>query len=149
MSSRQPLDTRIYRGSFSLFPAAFRRDFSEDMLRDFEDDRHEAATSGHAAFIWVFRMRMLRDFTRTLGVQWVRTGWPLIGALAMMLTLMSTTAVASVLSRMDLRLPSGSPDEEVIAVMMLTVVVLLFIVATILLTMWSGRIVRRSARRRA
>ena len=35
---------------------------------------------------WSFRTRMLRDITRTLGVQWLRTGWPMIIVLAMVRT---------------------------------------------------------------
>jgi hypothetical protein len=142
------LDTRIYRRSLNLFPAAFRRDFSKDMLRDFEDDRTEALESGRVTAIWAFRVRMLRDFTRTLGVQWIRTGWPVIGGLAMILTLMFMSALAGVWRQVEIQLPTGSPDQDVIALEMLTVVVLLFIVATIFLTLWSQRIVRRGTRRR-
>ena len=146
--SRLPLDARLYRGSLSLFPAAFRRDFSEDMLRDFEDDRTAALESGRAVSMWTFRARMLRDFTRTLGVQWLRTGLPAIGVIAMAATLVFMLAVAHVWRRMVIQLPSGSPDEDVIALVMLTVVVFLFIVGTILLTMWSARVVKRVPRRR-
>jgi hypothetical protein len=92
---------------------------------------------------------MLRDFTRTFGLQWLRTGWPVIILLAMATTLTFTSALAQVFLNVVILLPSGSNDQDVIALEMLTVVVLLFIVATILLTMWSGRIVRRGTRRRS
>jgi hypothetical protein len=142
------LDARIYRASLSLFPAAFQRDFSADMLRDFEEDLNEALQSDRAAERWAFRARMLRDFTRTLGVQWLRTGWPVAIVLAIAITLAITSVLARVWRRTVILLPSGSTDQDLIALEMLTVVVLLFIVATILLTMWSGRIVRRGTRRR-
>ena len=148
MPSRPTLDARLYRGSLRLFPIRFRRDFSDEMLRDFEDDRSEALESGRATALWTFRGRMLRDFTRTLGVQWLRTGLPAIGVLAMASTLVFLSALAHVWRRVMINLPSGSPDEDVIVLVMLTVVLFLFIVGTILLTMWSARVVRRGSRRR-
>jgi threonine/homoserine/homoserine lactone efflux protein len=132
----------------NVLPLAFRRDFADDMLRDFEDGRSEALESGRRAAVWLFRGRMLGDVLRALAAQWVRTGWPAIGVLAMMLTFGSTSALATVWRQMDLQLPSDSPDEDVIALVMLAVVVVLFIIATILLTLWSERLVRRSTRRR-
>ena len=146
--SPQPLDARIYRAGLRVLPSAFRRDFSDDMLRDFEDGRCEALESGRAAVIWWFRGRMIRDMLCALAVQWARTGWPAIGVLAMILTFGSTSVLARVWRQMEMQLPSGSPDEEVVALMMLTIVVLLFIIATILLTMWSQRLVQRSTKRR-
>ena len=146
--SRTPLDIRIYRALVGLLPPAFQRDFSDDMLRDFEDDLNDVLEQGRVVSRWSFRARMLRDFTRTLGVQWLRTGWPLIIVLAMATTLTFMSALAQVFLNVVILLPSGSSDQDVIALEMLTVVVLLFIVATILLTMWSGRVVRRVPRRR-
>jgi hypothetical protein len=148
MPSRTTLDIRIYRASLGLFPPAFQRDFSDDMLRDFEDDLNDVLQEGRAVSLWSFRARMLRDVTRTLGVQWLRTGWPMIIVLAMAFTLTFMSVLAQVFLNVVIQLPSGSSDQDVIALEMLTVVVLLFIVATILLTMWSGRIVRRGTRRR-
>jgi len=148
-SSRTSVDARIYRAALRLFPAAFQRDFADDMLRDFEDGLDEARRCGRASARWFFRGRLLADFARTLGLQWLRTGWPIVGVLAMAITLASTAALATVWRRMVILLPSGTADQDVIALEMLTVVVFLFIVATILLTMWSGRIVRRGTRRRA
>jgi hypothetical protein len=142
------LDARLYRGSLHLFPAGFRRDFSADMLRDFEDDRIAALESGRAVALWTFRVRMVRDFARSLGVQWLRTGLPAIGVIAMAASLVFMLAVALVWRRIVIQLPSGSPDEDVIALVMLTSVVFLFIVGTILLTMWSARVVKRGTRRR-
>jgi hypothetical protein len=147
-SSRTPFDARIYRASLRLFPAAFQRDFSGDMLRDFEDGLNEARACGRRSARWAFWGRMLGDFSRALGVQWLRTGWPVVAVLAMTITLASTSALAQVWRHLVILLPSGSVDQDVIALEMLTVVVFLFIVATVLLTMWSGRIVRRGTRRR-
>ena len=113
--SRLPLDARIYRGSLNLFPAGFRRDFSDDMLRDFEDDRNQALESRHAVAMWTFRVRMLRDFTRTLGVQWLRTGLPAIGGLAMATTLVfivgSRSGVETSGDRPALRLAGRGHDR--------------------------------------
>jgi hypothetical protein len=146
---RTSLDARIYRSSFALFPPAFRRDFAGEMAQDFEDARAEAIATGRPFALWQFRARMLRDLLWTLSVQWARTGWPAIALLAMMTTLTFISILARAWRRMVILLPSGTPDEEVIALEMLTIVVLLVIVATILLTGWSGRLTRRGARRRA
>ena len=148
MPSRTPLDARIYRAGLRLLPAAFQRDFSDDMLRDFDDGLDEVSQCGRASARWRFRGRLLGDFARTLGLQWLRTGWPIAAVLAMAITLGFTAALARVCVQMVILLPSGSVDQDVIALEMLTVVVFLFIVATILLTMWSGRAVRRAPRRR-
>ncbi len=144
-SSRTPLDARIYRASLRLLPAAFQRDFSDDMLRDFNDGLDEARQRGHASARWLFRGRLFTDLARTFGLQWLRSGWPIAAMLAMGITLASTAALASVCLNLVILLPSGSVDQDVIALEMLTVVVFLFIVATVLLTMWSARIVRRGA----
>ena len=147
-SSRTPLDARIYRALLRFFPSAFRREFSDDMLRDFEDGLDEARQSGRASARWLFRGRLIGDFFRTLALQWLRTGWAFVAVLAMALLLASEVAVSRVWRQIVILLPSGSVDQDVIALEMLTVVVFLFIVATILLTMWSGRLVRRATRRR-
>jgi hypothetical protein len=118
------------------------------MLRDFEEGLDEAWQCDRASARWFFRGRLFSDFARTLGLQWLRTGWPIVAVLAMAITLASTAALATVWRRMVILLPSGTADQDVIALEMLTVVVFLFIIATVLLTMWSGRIVRRGTRRR-
>ena len=99
-SSRVPLDTRLYRACLNGLPLVFRRDCSDQMLNDFDDHRTDAIESGRVGAIWLFRLRMLRDMFRALTVQWVRTGWPVIGGLAMMMTLVSTSALASVWQRL-------------------------------------------------
>ena len=148
-SSRTPLDARIYRASLRLLPAAFRRDFSEDMLRDFTEGLDEARQRGHASARWLFRGRLFTDLALTFGLQWLRSGWPIAAMLATGITLASTAALASACLNLVILLPSGSADQDVIALEMLTVVVFLLIVATVLMTMWSARIVRRGAKRRA
>jgi len=119
------------------------------MLRDFNDGLDEARQRGHASARWLFRSRLFTDLARTFCLQWVRSGWPIAAMLAMGITFASTAALASVCLNLVIPLPSGSADQDVIALEMLTVVVFLFIVATVLLTMWSARIVRRGAKRRA
>jgi uncharacterized BrkB/YihY/UPF0761 family membrane protein len=148
-SSHTSVDARIYRALLRLLPAAFQRDFSDDMLRDFNDALDEAWQREPASARWLVRGRLFSDFARTFGLQWLRSGWPVAAMLAMGMTLASTAALASVWRRLVFVLPSGSVDQDVIALEMLTVVVFLFIVATVLMTMWSARLVRRGTKRRA
>ena len=69
------LDGRLYRAALSLCPAGFRREHGDEMLRDFDEARGEAAADGDRA-LWILRLLMAVDLARTFGIQWVRIGVP-------------------------------------------------------------------------
>src|SRR6185295_11324783 len=76
-----PIEARLYRAALRLCPDAFRRDHGDEMMCDFDDARSEAAASGARA-VWAFRLLVAADLGRTLVVQWLRTGLPVIGCTA-------------------------------------------------------------------
>lgn len=141
-------DARVYRAALRALPARFQHDFAGDMASDFDDGRAEALASAERRAVWAFRARMARDLVRALAVQWLRTGWLLIAFLATAATFVVVSAVARLVSHAVVVLPSGTADNEVIALEMLAVIVLVFIVMAVLLTMWSARVVTRASRRR-
>jgi len=140
--SRRPLDTRIYRVALWLYPAEFRRDFSSEMARVFDEARHETAMAASGEGLWSFRARMGADLATAIVRQWLRTGWPVIVAISAVVPLIAGTALAA-LPRLAAFAPGhDTADEDVIAVAMLAemvLVVLLIIVATLFFTHWFAR----------
>jgi hypothetical protein len=129
-------DARLYRVGLSLYPPAFRRDFATDMLRDFNDARTETQSSGRHRDLWILRARMGTDLLRTISLQWLRTGLPLIAVLSLTCALVAAATLVSLWPRMDLDLPSGTADADAIALALLAVTVVIFIASTIMLTLW-------------
>ena len=80
------LDGRLYRAALSLCPAGFRREHGDEMLRDFDEARGEAAADGDRA-LWILRLLMALDLVRTFAIQWVRSGFLAIGLASVLLTL--------------------------------------------------------------
>jgi hypothetical protein len=129
----------LYQAALYLAPPAFRREFSGEILRVFDEARLEACAAGANAGLWVFRARMVVDLVRAMGGQWLRTGWPWIAAASIMSPLVMASAVASVWQRIPLVLPrDGNVDDQTLLAM-LAAVVLLIVAATIILTLWFTR----------
>jgi len=111
-----PVDVSVYRAALYLCPPAFRREFAPQMIRDFDEARQEAAVSGDARRrLWPFRARMTGDLVKTAVWQWLRTGWPVIVALAMTTSLAAAAALASLWPRAVFPLSLDSPDADVMA----------------------------------
>jgi len=145
MSSLLPLDTRVYRSALRLYPERFRREFSPQMLGDFDEARDEAVSTGRRWALWRFRGRILSDFAHTLVLQWLRTGRPVIAVSAMF----GTVAVVVSLVRVWPRTPVLSADQadtQLILLEVMVVVTFLVITATIIATLWSARLMRRRRR---
>jgi hypothetical protein len=98
------LDGRLYRAALSLCPAGFRFEHGDEMARDFDEARGEAVATGDRA-LWIFRLLMAVDFARTFGVQWLRTGFPLIGLASVLVPLALAEALATVARRATIRCP--------------------------------------------
>ena len=108
------LDGRLYRAALSLCPAGFRREHGDEMARDFDEARGEAAATGDRA-LWILRLLMAVDCVRTFGIQWLRTGVPAIGLASVLLTLALAEGLATVARRAsdpDARQPGRCRDPR-------------------------------------
>jgi hypothetical protein len=149
MKAPASLDSRIYRAALYLYPPEFRRDFAHEIVRVFDEARHETQT-GDANGLWAFRARMGADLAGAIVRQWLSTGWPYIAVMATLVPLMAASAVASLPRLAAFQPPAGSADEDARAMALLldmVLVVLLVIVATIFMTFWFTRPVSRRRRR--
>ena len=135
------LDGRLYRAALSLCPDGFRRDHGDEMVRDFDEARHEAAADGERA-LWLLRCLMAIDLVRTLTVQWVRTGLPVIALASVFVPLAIAEGIASVARRTTVHIPTGLEDEEMVIVLFLAVIAVVLIEMTILLSLWVSRLTR-------
>jgi hypothetical protein len=136
----QPLDTRAYQAAQYLYPPAFRREYSQEIVRVFNEARHEQVASRGA--LWAFRARMSADLASTIVWQWIGTGWPLVMVISMMSMLYPLVA-ASALVSLERSGPAvlsiENPDADVIALTLLAAIVLVVIATTIILTLWFTR----------
>ena len=133
------VESRVYRAALSLCPPGFRRDHGDEMARDFDDARQEAADS--TAAIWTVRACMAIDLVRTFAVQWVRTGLPVIAVASIVFSLAIAAGIVTMAQRVSARMPSGFEQEETIVVLLAQISVVL-IATTILISLWVGRLVR-------
>jgi hypothetical protein len=138
--STSSFESRFYRAALSLCPAGFRRDHGDEMARDFEEARQEAAGSSGA--IWMVRACMSIDLVRTLAVQWVRTGLPVIAVASIVLSLAIALAIAAVARSVSIRMPSGFEQEDTIVVLFMAQVSVVLIATTILISLWVGGLMR-------
>jgi hypothetical protein len=138
MASDAPrsLDGRWYRMALSLCPPAFRREHGDEMAQDFDQARGEAAAAGHGA-LWMLRVLMAIDLTRTVGGQWVRTGVPVIALMSVLVSLAIAEGLAAIARRVTIPMPDG--DAEVVAILFLAVISVVLIAMTITLSVWVSR----------
>ena len=115
------------------------------MACDFDEARGEAAYTGAKA-VWTLRLLMGVDLARTIVVQWLRTGLPAIGCVALLCSFVLAAGLASAVRRLTFRFPADGVDAESVGVALLAVVVLMVIVVTIVFNHWVHR-PRRGARR--
>src|SRR5262245_47462093 len=134
------LQSRLYRAALSLCPATFRRDHGDEMARDFDEARQEAADSYRDA--WLLRGCLAIDLARTLVVQWVRSGVPVIAIASIVLSLAIAEGIAAVARRTSVRIPEGIEQEDTVVVLFMAEITVVLIAATILLSLWVGRQLR-------
>lgn len=132
------LDGRLYRAALSLCPAGFRREHGDEMARDFDEARGEAAAAGDRA-LWILRLLMAADFVRTFGIQWLRTGFPAIGLASLLVTLALTEALATVARRARIQMPVDAAHAEILGVLLLAVTSVVLIAMTIVVSLWVSR----------
>jgi amino acid transporter len=142
------IDARAYRAALHLLPPGFRREFSEQMIRDFDDARAEAVATGRSRELWAFRARMGLDLARAIPMQWLRTGLPIIAAAAILLTFGITSTLAAIFRPRSYNFPHGTPEADMLILEMLIVAVLFVIASTIVFTsVFVTRRLRRPRRR--
>jgi hypothetical protein len=133
------LDARLYRAAQYLYPPAFRRAFSEEIVRVFDESRLDTETTGDGRALWLFRARMGADLADAIVRQWLRSGWPAFAGASLLYSLTMVSALASVWRRAPLVLPKAIADADVIALTLLAAIVLVVIATTIILTLWFTR----------
>jgi hypothetical protein len=145
MLMRRPtfLDASSYRAGLRLCPPAFRREYSDQMLQDFEDACREAVDAGGMGRL---RLQMGLDLIRTLGVQWFRSGWPVIMLLSVLPMLAALTGLAPLVGRANFEIPTDRPDSEAIGLVLIATITVFLVATTIVLTLWATRPRRRIRR---
>ncbi len=147
-ASRHP-EGRLYGAVLYLLPPAFRREFGDEMARDFAEARREASLVGRARDLWRFRARMALDLLAAAVVQWLHTGLPAFVLVAAIASAGTISALASFWPNLTWSLPAETPQADTIGLVLLVTVVLLVIVATIIFTLWwTRRFTRPLPRRR-
>ena len=142
------LDGRLYRAALSLCPAGFRREHGDEMLRDFDEARGEAAADGDRA-LWILRLLMAVDLVRTFGIQWLRSGFPAIGLASVLLTLALAEGLATLALRArfaPFQMPVNPVDAEILGLLLLAVMSVMLIAMTIVISLWVSRPRRRGRR---
>ena len=142
--SRSPLDVRLYRAALYLYPPRFRREFAAQMAMDFEEARAESR--GARARLW---WQHGVDVAGSLVIQWLRTGWPVVIAMAITWPIVILSAIARYWRPMFFQLPPRSHDGDVLTLVMLVTVVLFIVIATVVFTLcFAIRPIRRPRARR-
>jgi hypothetical protein len=131
---------RLYRAALSLLPGDFRRDHAEEMARDFDEAREEAANSRSA--LWLLNCAMAIDLVRTLVVQWVRTGFPVVAVASIFLSLVIAEGLATVVQRTSVRIPDGVEHEDIVVILFMVEISVVLIAMTIFISLWVGRLMR-------
>jgi hypothetical protein len=136
--------SKLYRAALYLYPATFRREFSEEMTRDFHQAMQEWGHGRARLTLWA---GIGADLARTIVVQWLRTGLPVLLLCSTAAALAAASVAANALPHTPFDVPASAHDRDLIALVLLTCVVLLVIGATILFTFWFSRPMVRRHRR--
>jgi hypothetical protein len=140
-----PIDVRLYRACLRACPPAFLREYGDEMVRDFAEAREEAAVAGGRA-LWRLRLLIALDLLRTVGTQWTRNGWPVIGLVSLVAPLTLAAGLAAIAQHAIFVIPPDAVHAEMIGVLLLATVSVFLIAMTIALTLWAARPVRRRRR---
>lgn len=138
---------KAYYAATFLCPPAFRREFSAEMAQDVDDAIEETRLDERPNAVVALWSEIGADLARTVALQWLRTGLPILLPCALFSAVVVTTVAAQVLRYDGLAMPSAAADRDLITLIVLTGVVLLVIVSTILFTFWFSRPLLRRQRR--
>jgi hypothetical protein len=152
-TAMQPLvsiGVAVYKVLLGLYPRAFRREFASDMIQDFEEASEEARTNDGWRVLLSFWLFTGADVARSVPVQWLRSGTPIVIVLALVIA----TSCAAVVGMIDTRVPyimrSSSPERDELLLLILATTIVVVIAATIIFALMFLRPVlnRNAARRR-
>jgi hypothetical protein len=129
----------MYRAALYLCPPEFRREFSDEIVRVFEDARREIAGADARESLWAFRARIAADLAATIVRQWLRTGWPYIALAAIASPVIVIALVTGLFTLAAARVPRVEADNDVMVLALLSATVVLLIAGTIILTLWFTR----------
>ena len=143
-TTAESLDCRLYRAGLALCPASFQREHAAEMAEDFVEALDEASRARDRAALWRLRAEYGVDLVRTVGVQWTRSGAPLICLAALLVSLTLIEALASfVVKRSTFTLPADLADADLIGLLILATVSVFIVASTICITWWASRPIRR------
>ena len=134
---------RLYRVALTLLPAAFRREHGAEMARDFDEARQEADST---RALWLLRAGISIDLVRTVAVQWIRTGLPLVAIASILFSLALAEGLAALARRASVRMPDGLEHEDAVVVLFMAEISVVLIAMTIFISQWVGRLMRRRRR---
>lgn len=137
------LEGRLYRAALTLLPATFRREHGAEMARDFDQARQEADSAGASLLL---RAGISIDLVRTLAVQWVRTGLPLIAIASSLLSLALAEALAAIARRTSVRMPDSLEHDDAVVVLFMAEILVVLFAMTIFISLWVGRLMRHGRR---
>jgi hypothetical protein len=139
MRTALPLDTRCYQAALYLYPPAFRREYSGEIVRVFNEVRYETQVANPGGGLWAFRMRMGADLASTIVRQWLRSGWPCIVVMSILYPLTAASALARLWRRAPVLFPRVNSNSDLVLLILLTATVLVVIATTIVVTLWFTR----------
>lgn len=140
---------QIYRAGLYLYPPAFRREFGDEMGRDFEEATSDSWTAAGWRGVTRLWMHTSADFATSVLLLWLRSNLPAIGLVSVIFAILTVTAAAQ-LSRVSVPVPLSEVDRDLVTITLMAVVVLMIIIAVLVFNLWFSRsLVRRlpSARR--
>ena len=147
MPRPKSVGARLYYAALFLYPSAFRREFSSEMAREFDEATEETRLAGRRRGLLALWTRIGTDLARTVVVQWMRTGLPVLFLCSMIGAIVAASVAANVLPREPFAVPAAAADRDLMTLLLLAGAVLLVIAATILFTFWFSRpLVRRHRR---
>jgi hypothetical protein len=117
------------------------------MARDFTEATEETRLAGRQVDLLALWACVGADLARTVVVQWIRTGLPVLALCSIASAVVAASVAANVLPRSPFTVPAAAADRDLMTLILLTGVVLLVIVATILFTFWFTRPLLRRHRR--
>jgi hypothetical protein len=140
--------THIYQACLLFYPSAFRLQFGDEMVSDFDEATDDAWQARGWAGVTALWFVIGIDFVGTVALQWVRTGLPAVLVLSVTWSTMMCTLIAQQLvPRAPILAPPRTPDEEMTIMLVGLAVVIVLIAAVILVTAWFWMLVVRRTRR--
>ena len=140
----------LYKVLLGLYPPAFRREFSSDMIQDFEEASHEAwATGGWRGFLSLASFTGM-DVARGVLMQWLRNGRAIVMGLAFVIAGACATVIGTLNLRVRYIIQPSSPERDGVLVLIVVTTVVVIIAATVIFSLIFLRpaLTRHAGRRR-